>query len=153
MAGTTNNSIVIDPSNDNQANVVNSPPASTDSGLVTRPILPVGQEPMAASTPVVVASDQTPLPLGNDVVSTFGYGQTTIGISAVQLANNACTRGVIVKAMNTNSVAVYLGNAAVTTGTGYELGPGESVTIPISNSDLIYAISGTASQNICYVAI
>lgn len=78
-------------------------------------------------------------------------GQVTVGTSAVQLPSNALTEGVIVRALSTNSVSIYIGPSGVTTSTGHELLPGESTSVAVSNTNAIYAISGTASQGLCFV--
>ena len=78
-------------------------------------------------------------------------GQATVGTSAAALANNVLTQGVIVQALSTNSVSIYVGNSNVTTSTGFELQPGQATSIAINNTNLIYVISGSASQGLCFV--
>lgn len=56
--------------------------------------------------------------------------------------------GVIVKALSTNTVSVYLGGSGVTTSNGLELAPGQSMTIPVTDPALIYCIAGSSSQKL-----
>ncbi len=82
--------------------------------------------------------------------------QVTVGTSAVQLdATGTATKfGVLVKALDGNAGTVYVGaSGAVTTGTGYELGAGESVFLPVNNTNLIWALSSQASQKVSIVGV
>lgn len=103
-----------------------------------------GQKVSASSIPVVISSDQA-------VQSSISSGQATIGTSATQLTSIVLKQGVVVKASSSNIGTVYLGTSGVTTSTGFELGAGESVTLPITNTNLIYAIANTTGQIISFI--
>lgn len=103
-----------------------------------------GQKISASSIPVVISSDQA-------VQSSISSGQATVGTVAVQLTSIVLKQGVIIKAANSNSGTIYLGTSGVTASTGFELGAGESVTLPITNTNLIYAIANTTSQIISFI--
>jgi hypothetical protein len=60
---------------------------------------------------------------------------------------------VTVKANNGNSGTVYVGVTGVTTSTGFELGAGESVSLPVDNTNRIFVIANAASQTISYVGV
>lgn len=93
--------------------------------------------------------------LYNEVASSFvSQTQVTISTSAVQLASNTCIKGVIIKALNGNTGTIYVGNSSgVTSSNGLELGAGESISLPLNNSNLIWVIASVANQIICYGAI
>jgi hypothetical protein len=55
------------------------------------------------------------------------------------------TQGVIVKALSTNTVTVYVGGSGVTT-SGFPLAAGEDVMLPVRDPADIYVISGSSSQ-------
>jgi hypothetical protein len=121
-------------------------PSSSAIALVVRDAAQ-GIQTSANSRPVVVASDQQ---IGR---SNFVAGQTSVGLSQVQLPNNAVYMSVTVKANNGNSGTVYVGVTGVTTSTGFELGAGESVSLPVDNTNRIFVIADAASQTISYVGV
>lgn len=84
---------------------------------------------------------------------TSGFSnQVTVGTTAVQLPSNVLTQGVIVQALSTNSVSIYLGfSNTVTTSTGSELVAGQATSVAVSNTNAIWAISGSASQKLCFI--
>jgi hypothetical protein len=121
-------------------------PSSSAIALVVRDAAQ-GIQTSANSRPVVVASDQQ---IGR---SNFVAGQTSVGLLQVQLPNNAVYMSVTVKANNGNSGTVYVGVTGVTTSTGFELGAGESVSLPVDNTNRIFVIADAASQTISYVGV
>lgn len=88
---------------------------------------------------------------GSTLPASFVANQATVGTSAAALPSNALTEGVIVRALSTNTVSIYIGPVGVTTSTGHELLPGESTSVAVSNTNAIYAISGTAAQGLCFI--
>jgi len=121
-------------------------PSSSAIALVVRDAAQ-GIQTSANSRPVVVASDQQ---IGR---SNFVAGQTSVGLTQVQLPNNPVYMSVTVKANNANSGTVYVGLTGVTTSTGFELGAGESVSLPVDNTNRIFVIASAASQTISYVGV
>ena len=83
-----------------------------------------------------------------------GAGQTTVGLTAVQISSSSVqTRLVQVKAMSTNTNKIYIGwSNAVTTSTGHELSAGEfTAWIPVSDLSKLWFISDAATQKISYL--
>jgi hypothetical protein len=78
------------------------------------------------------------------------HAQASIATSATQLGSNAC-KEVTVKNLSTNSNTVWVGIAAVATNSGYELNPGDSITLQVSNTNLLYAIASTGATTICFI--
>lgn len=111
-----------------------------------------GQAAMAASLPVVLASNQTPVPTTTPLAAPV-VGQIKIAVTntAVQLPSNVLVNGIVIKAKSTNNAAgAFIGGAGVTTtddgtGTGYKIVPGEAMSFAVPNSNTIY-INGTAND-------
>ena len=96
-----------------------------------------------------------------DTTEEYLVGQVTVGTSAVKVPTTALSdgnrKGILIKAYGdkdtvANVVPIFIGNAQVTVATGFPLGPGESITLPISGDD-IYAISANASQTIAWTTL
>jgi len=105
-----------------------------------------GQKVASSSIPVVVCDEQS-------VRNNFLTGQILIGVTAVQLPSNALKNSINIKSSDSNNGILYIGSSnAVTIATGYELSAGESITLPINNSNLIYLISDSTNQIISYIA-
>jgi len=96
------------------------------------------------------------------VSSSFATGSNLdIDTSAEQLVSSsvACKFGVTVKAAATNTGTVYIGSSSsVTAGTtgstdGFPLEPGESVTVPVNNVNLLYGIASVANQKVFLMGV
>lgn len=82
-----------------------------------------------------------------------GHGQTTVGATAVQMAAVEC-QSALLKAPASNTGNIFIGNSsAVTTSTGFILGPGDAIEIGVGNLNLIYAIASAADQKLHYITI
>lgn len=77
-------------------------------------------------------------------------GQQAVTAAAVALTANA-VRKVTIKALMGNVIAVYVGPAGITIGTGYELAPNQSVTLNVNNTNLLFVIASTTGASICFV--
>jgi len=80
--------------------------------------------------------------------------QQVVTASAVALATQALSNGVLIRAKSTNVGPVFVGAAGVTTtndgtGNGFPLAAGESVSVPVSTTAGVFII-GTAND-IVYV--
>lgn len=128
------------------AQVLDTTPSGSEVGLLVRECRQ-GQAAAADSFPVVLASDQP------YTFSAFGYNQVVSDTTAVQLGAAAAKAGVAIKAHNANTLAVYLGDASVTTSTGWQLGPGESIVLPLTNANLLYIIAADDTQTISWIAL
>jgi hypothetical protein len=125
-------------------------PASNAIGLVIRDAAQ-GQAVMASSRPIAIAEDQSYARPNSDV---WFSGQSIIANTASQLPSQSVVVSVIVKAANSNTSTIYLGfSSGVTSSNGFELGPGESLTLPVNNVNKIYAIATSGSQNISYIGV
>jgi hypothetical protein len=105
------------------------------------------------NTVIVLNADGTVANAGG-VVSSIYADQQVVTASAVALAAQALTNGVVIRAKSSNVAAVFVGAAGVTatddgSGNGFSLLPGASVSLPVSNASSVFII-GTAGD-IVYV--
>lgn len=61
--------------------------------------------------------------------------------------------GVIVKALSTNTISVYVGDSGVSTSNGYELAPGEFVVLGINDPAQVYVRASTTGATVCWAAL
>lgn len=115
--------------------------------------------PVPVSPPLVgylvVAIDQSDAHNVVDIeaISTlYNNTHTVPTVTADALGSQSC-RSVTVKSLSTNTVAVYVGASGCTVANGFELLPGESVSLDVNNVSLIYCISGSAAQVLRWIAI
>ena len=128
----------------------------------------LGQQLAAASLPVVLTASQlstlTPLTsvavtqstspwvTSESALTSLGTAQlnvTTAG-SRVQLGTNAC-KSVTIKAKTTNTGNIFVGNVTVTSANGFILGSGDSISLDVSNTNLIYIDSSVNGEGISYI--
>ena len=122
-----------------------------------------GQQVMANSLPVVIASDQSAVPvtIEDNVAAAFDHGSNSaIGLAATRfiVASVPATLGVEVKAANSNTANIYVGNVDVTAATvdatdGMELGPGESILVRMDDVNKLYGISTLVSQRVFWLVV
>jgi hypothetical protein len=95
------------------------------------------------------------------VSSTLDHGSNRdIDTSAEQITSTsfACKFGVTLKADAANTGILYIGNSDVTAGTtaatdGIPLAAGESITLPVTNSNIPYAIASANNQVIYWIGV
>ena len=83
----------------------------------------------------------------------FNGSKTVATGTATAIATTQAIHSVTVKALSTNTVAVYVGGTGVTTSTGFELLAGESISLDIDNLADVFVISTVASQEIRWIAV
>lgn len=71
--------------------------------------------------------------------------------SGTALASNACKEATV-KNLLSNSAIIWVGVSGVSAANGYELNPGESVTLKVNNTNLIYCLSASGTINVCVLA-
>ena len=75
--------------------------------------------------------------------------KTTVGTTAAACVSSAPADSLTFLADATNSATLYIGNSdSVTTSTGYPMVAGAAITLKISDSNLVYAISGSSGQKL-----
>jgi hypothetical protein len=112
---------------------------------------PIGQTTKSASVSVTLASDQGILGTVGTTSSVINIGQQTSNTAAVQLSSTSTvpTNGIIVEALSTNGASVFIGGSAVTTSTGFELQPGQSMPLTC-NLNTIYVIGNNSTDKVCW---
>jgi len=111
----------------------------------------LGQTTMAKSIPVVIPSDQSAVPVQIAGDGTVLSGQQAVTGSAVALGTNT-TKTACVKALIGNTINVYVGPSGITTSTGMELAPGQSVCLPVTNTNLLFVIASTTGASVSWIA-
>jgi len=98
---------------------------------------------------VIYAQVQPVISVGKSAGSS---GQVSVGTSSVQLPNFP-SKTVCVKATGTNTATVVIGfSSGVTTATGFDLPVNIAWCGDLSNVNLLFSISGTASQSLSWIA-
>lgn len=104
----------------------------------------------AVTQPVSIAATVNTSDVGRSAVIHFQASiPTTVG--GTQLASNACKEATV-KNLLSNSNIIWVGITGVAASSGYELNPGESLTLKVSNTNLIYCLSASGSQTVCVIA-
>lgn len=73
--------------------------------------------------------------------------------TAETIGSTQAIHSITIKALSTNTVAIYVGANGVTTSTGFELLAGESLSLDLDDVAKVYVISGSAAQVVRYIAI
>jgi hypothetical protein len=79
---------------------------------------------------------------------TFATGQQAVTGTAAKLNGGTATswgNGFRLKCLSTSTASLFYGPSGVTTSTGDELAPGESVVLPMSDISSVYVIAVSAS--------
>ena len=144
---------------DNFAQVTVSGAVKVDGSAVTQPVS--GTVAVSGTVPVSGTFWQATQPVSGTVTAAPAVGssliapaRTTVAVTntAVQLPSTAYAQGVIVQALAANSATVVIGGSGVTTGNGFQLAQGQSVTLPVNNSNLVY-VNGTSGDGVCTIGV
>lgn len=84
-------------------------------------------------------------------IGSFQAEVTSAG-SAENLAANPC-RSCTIKALANNDDVIYVGAASVDSSTGFVLSPGDSVSMDINNTNLVYIDSVTSGDGVSVIWI
>jgi hypothetical protein len=99
----------------------------------------------------VVAPDPLPTTTSPTLATGVASDQVVMTGSAVHCGSNTATEGVSFSAAKTNTDPIEIGDAAVSTGNGYIVEPGQNTPLfPVSNSDVFWAI-GTTSDVLSFL--
>ncbi len=99
--------------------------------------------------------------IGDETVNSFRHGRTSnIGTTAVALVGTTvdATKGVQLRAADSNTATVFVGHSNLTTDTsdatdGFPLKAGEALFVPVNDASKIFAASTVASQKLFWFAI
>ena len=128
------------------------------SGTVAAQQIPTpGQEPMAASIPVVIASDQTSIPVAATTAAPTtivnGLTNVTTAGTRVTLAATTTVKGVTIKARSTNTGTIYVGNTTVSSANGFQLKAGESISMAIADLATVNLDSSVNGEGVTYAGV
>ncbi len=124
---------------------VNHAPLLTGLAYDNSGPVPVAVDP--ATGALLTTATINPVVLPTVLVS----GQQTVTGSAAALTSGALSEGVVLEALSSNTVSIFVGKSGVTTSTGYELQPGASIGIAVSNMDKIFVVCGSTSPVVTWV--
>jgi len=82
--------------------------------------------------------------------SNLNSDQVMMSGSAVQLTD-ALASEVVLTALKANTAALYVGGEGVTSGSGLEIAPGNSVTLHVGHVGMLWAV-GTAGDKLSFAA-
>lgn len=77
----------------------------------------------------------------------------TTAATRVQLNSNRAVKSVTIKAGVTNTGIIYVGDSTVSSSNGLELNPGDTVSMDISNLNVLYIDASINSQYVTYIAV
>ena len=78
--------------------------------------------------------------------------QVTNAATRVAITAGVC-RTVVVKALNTNTGLVYVGNATVAAANGFRLLAGEQVSLSVSNRNLVYFDVAVNAEGVSWISV
>lgn len=154
----------------------NATAIKTDGSAVTQPVsasslpLPTGAATAAkqpalgtagsASTDVITVqgiASGTALSTSNTPVSPSsvlnGNTNVTTAGTRVTLAASTTCRSVTVRAKHTNTGVIYVGNSSVSSSNGYQLLPGESISLDITNLNTVNLDAATSGEGVTYLGV
>jgi hypothetical protein len=80
----------------------------------------------------------------------FSSGQQSVTASATALSPIAASRNVLLCALSTNTISIFIGSSGVTTSNGLEIPPGQCRGFYLGNTDLVYVIASTTGATISW---
>ena len=99
----------------------------------------------AAAIPVY--QGQTP----GGAVGAIVTGQVSVTGTQAQLPSHALTGAVTLSTPASNTGTIYIGLTGVTTSTGFALAPGASISLPIANTNLLYALGSHSGDVLTFI--
>ncbi len=107
--------------------------------------------PLVSGSVPVVNPDGSNIGGSTTLPSSFAAFRTTVTTAGtrVQLTSNALTVGVILEAPSTNTGLIYIGGSNVSSSVfGAELQAGQSVSMAVNNTNLIYADASVSGDKV-----
>lgn len=92
------------------------------------------------------ATNPLPVNPAESGAANFATAQTSVANTATQIVAVNTTRRAVVITNPSTTVTVFIGGAAVTTSTGQELLPGNSISIPTTLA--VYGIVASSTQTV-----
>lgn len=126
-----------------------APVATDDVGGVHYQRIKVNFGAEGSATDVSAAA---PLPVVPASSASFGSAKATVTTAGtrVQLTSQGCT-SVTLKASRLNNGTVYVGGSTVAAANGFELEPGDSLTVDVTNANLVWIDAQASGDYVTYV--
>lgn len=118
-------------------------------GTFTARINTQGQKAMSASTPVVIASDQSAISTTPGALTSIVTGQQAVTATAAVLPTNTAKQ-VCVKVLIAGTQDVFFGPATVSTINGNQLSAGDSVCMALDNSNRVYVVAASTGSTVAF---
>lgn len=130
----------------------NSASIKTDLDSVVANQTSGGQKTQVTTLPALVTGTANIGNVGTVLEAAPLVGQTTSNTSAVQLSGSSspATNGIIVQAMSTNALSVFIGPSGVTSSNGFELQAGQASSFTTTNITGLYVIGGNNTDKVCW---
>lgn len=98
-------------------------------------------------------SSATVISVNLNPYSILGNGVQTVATAGtpVQLASSTAIKTVTIRSFSTNTGLMYVGNSTMTSASGFQLSPQETVSLDISNLSTIWIDSAVSGQSVSYV--
>lgn len=147
LTGGTQKTKLVDSGGTNVATISAAGAVKVDGSAVTQPVSLTS----TTITGTVAVTESGTWNVGT-TAATVKVGQTTSAATAVQLSASSTpsTNGILVQAISTNTASVFIGDATVTTSSGFELQPGQAVPFTASNITALYVIGSNTSDKVCW---
>ncbi len=128
--------------------------AGTTAGVIVFHAVPAALQGSAVSvtnTPSVTVSG-TP---GVNVASGTSIASAKVNVTTagtrVQLGTNAGILSVTVRAKTSNTGLIYVGGSTVTAANGFDLGPGEAVSLDVTNTNAVWIDAAVSGEGVSYL--
>lgn len=85
--------------------------------------------------------------------SILGNGVKTVAIAGtpVQLASSNAIKTLTIRSFSTNTGLIYIGSSTMTTATGFQLSPQETVSIDIANLSSVWIDAAISGEGVSYI--
>lgn len=102
---------------------------------------------------IIVDGSAVTQPVSISVPATIYNGKKTVTTagSRVSLASSQACKSVCVKALQTNSGYIYVGDSFVSSTTGFQLLPGDTISLDISNLNTVTIDSSVSGDGVTYI--
>jgi hypothetical protein len=138
-------------------NVVVNSPTTTGATIATDEIASVQHQLVkleyGEDGSATMVSPTNPLPVITDTPLSVNHAKVTVvtaGVS-VQFGTNT-TKSIVVKASTSNTGVVYVGGSVVSVINGFPLLAGDTISIDISNSDIIWIDSSVNGDSVNWLS-
>lgn len=126
-------------------------PAIAPAGTPSADVLSI--QGVSGMTAVKVDGSAVTQPVSISVPATIYNGKKTVTTagSRVTLASSQACKSVCVKALQTNSGYIYVGDSFVSSTTGFQLLPGDTISLDISNLNTVTIDSSVSGDGVTYI--